>query len=127
MHEYFQMPAIASFVYMAYWVVCGAYVIFVLSAVFMSRAYRDRIHRGTWLHVMEGWALVAALWVAGVWAHHIAVTADRDWSAATPLPSMLRVAAVAYWILAPAALAALAVMVITTIVRVSPPPRSVRT
>jgi hypothetical protein len=120
MHEYLQMPRGTAVIYIAYCAVCLGYVVFVLAACVTSRPYRQRVHRGTWVHVGEGWALGAALVAGAIWARHLTTVADRDWSAGTPPPSLLHIAAVAYWILLPAALAVLAVMAITTALRLLP-------
>jgi hypothetical protein len=126
MHEYVQMPAFASALYIAYCVVCAAYAAFALAASLFSAGHRQRIHRGTWLHVAEGWALAAVLWAACAWARHTLRTEDGAWSGVPPLPRTMGVATVALLVLLPPALMAVVVMTITTIVRAWPPPSALK-
>jgi hypothetical protein len=70
--------------------------------------------------VAEGWALVAVLWAACVWARHEVLTNEASWSGAGPTPTWVRVSSIAFWVLLPAALTALFVMLVTTVVRAWP-------
>lgn len=120
MHEYFQMPGPANIAYVAYCVVCIGYGAFVLAASLFVPQYRHRVHRGSWLHVAEGWAVAAVLWAACVWARHEVVRAAASWSGRSPTPTGVGVPSIAFWILAPPALTVSFVMLVTTIVRSIP-------
>jgi hypothetical protein len=124
MHEYIQMPAPANVVYVVYWVLCAGYAAFSLAASILAPQHRQRIHRGSWLHVAEGWALVAVLWAAGAWARYVVLASATSWSGAGPTPPRVSVATVAFWVILPAALTALFVMVVTTVVRAWPQRRA---
>jgi len=105
--------------YIAYCLISAGYAVFVVVAAVASNGYRDRVHRGSWLHVGEGWALVAALLAAVAWARHEIGTSDVDYTSVAPqgaLPGPL----IGYWMLVPPAIASLIVMAITTIVRSIP-------
>lgn len=117
MHEFVQMPVGWSAVYVADWVVFAMYAAYVLSASVLSAAYRARVHRGTWLHVAEGWAIVAVVWGACGWAKYVLASGDRDWSGAGPVPRTMRVAAIILFALQPAIYLLPVIMVITTAVR----------
>jgi hypothetical protein len=124
MHEYIKMPTVASALYVAYCVACGAYAAFSLAASVLSPGHRQRIHRGSWLHVAEGWALVGVLWAAWAWARHTLMTSEGSWAGLSPTPYAVRISTVALWVLLPAAFTALVVMLITTIVRLWPQGRA---
>ncbi|GEM_PF-3253546 len=115
-HEYLRMPPAASIAYIAYVAACAVYTAFVVTASIVSPAYRERVHRGSWLHIAEGWVLVAALWAGYGWAHHAFAVGDRSWEAASPVPAGLRNASVALWILLPPAILAPIAMAATTLV-----------
>lgn len=117
MHEFVQMPVGWSAAYVADWVVFAMYAAYVLSASVLSAAYRARVHRGTWLHVAEGWAIVAVVWGACGWAKYVLASGDRDWSGAGPVPHTMRVAAIILFALQPAIYLLPVIMVITTAVR----------
>ncbi len=117
MHEFVQMPAGWSAAYVAEWVVFAMYAAYVLSASVLSPAYRARVHRGTWLHIAEGWAIVAVLWGACGLARYVVTSGDRDWSGAGPIPRSVRVAAIILFALQPAIYVVPLIMVITTAVR----------
>ena len=117
MHEFVQMPVGWSAVYVADWVVFAMYAAYVLSASVLSAAYRARVHRGTWLHVAEGWAIVAVVWGACGWAKYVLASGDRDWSGAGPVPRTMRVATIILFALQPAIYLLPVIMVITTAVR----------
>ena len=102
MHEFVQMPVGWSAAYVAEWVVFAMYALYVLAASVLSPPYRARVHRGTWLHVAEGWALVAVVWGACVWARYVVMAGDRDWSGAGPIPRSIHIAAIILFALQPA-------------------------
>src|SRR5215472_15717010 len=103
MHEYVQMSAPANAVYIAYWILCVGYGAFVLAASVFSPPYRQRVHRGSWLHVAEGWVLVAVLAAACAWASFIRKEDAAAWSGHPPTPHQVTVATVAFWVLLPLA------------------------
>jgi hypothetical protein len=117
MHEYFQMSTAAAVAYVLYCVVCLGYAVFVLAACLVSRQYRDRVHRGTWLHIAEGWALVAVLWAACAWGGYALRQSEGSWAGLAPLPRSVGVPSIALWVLLPPAVATVVVMAITTVVR----------
>jgi hypothetical protein len=120
MHEYLQMPPVWAAAYIAYWVACGAYALYVVAASAISPVFRARVHRGTWLHVAEGWVLIAVAWAAWLWARRELIIADQAWSGSPPLPSTLRVAAAALLLLQPIVWLGPVVMAIITIVHLWP-------
>jgi hypothetical protein len=120
MHEYIQMSAPANVVYVVYCVLCAGYGAFVLAASVLAPQYRQRIHRGSWLHVAEGWALVAVLWAACAWARHELIVGDASWSGAAPTPRAVSISSAGFWLLMPPAVTAAFVMAITTVVRAWP-------
>jgi len=122
LHEYIQMPTPASILYVVYWAACAGYGAFVLAASIVAPQYRQRVHRGSWLHVIEGWALVAVLWAACGWARHEVLMDAAAWSGQPPTPHGVVVATIVFWAVLPPALTALFVMTITTIVRAWPQP-----
>lgn len=117
MHEYIQMSGVANAFYIAYWVICVGYGAFVLAASVLTPHYRHRVHRGSWLHIGEGWALVAVLWAACAWASHEVAVASAVRFRLPPVPSGVRTASFAFWILVPPTITLSFVMVVTTIVR----------
>ncbi len=117
MHEFVQMPVGWSAAYVADWLVFAMYAAYVLGASVLSAPYRARVHRGTWLHVAEGWAVVAVVWGACGWAKYVLASGDRDWSGAGPVPHTMRVAAIILFALQPAIYLLPVIMVITTAVR----------
>jgi hypothetical protein len=120
MHEYLQMPPAAAAAYIAYWVVCGVYALYVVAASLLSPVFRARVHRGTWLHIAEGWVLIGVAWAAWAWARHELIVSDQAWSGAPPLPGALRVAAAALVLLQPIVWLAPVVMGTITLVHLWP-------
>jgi hypothetical protein len=117
MHEFFRMPIGWSAAYVADWALFAAYAAYVLGACLLSGPFRSRVHRGTWLHVVEGWALVAVIWAAWAWAHFALAAGDRDWSGSGPVPGSVRAAAFILYALQPAVLLLPVIMIVTTAVR----------
>ena len=117
MHEFFRMPLGWSAAYIADWAIFTVYVVYVLGACLVSGPYRARVHRGSWLHVVEGWALVAVGWAAWAWARFALTAGDRDWSGSGPVPGSVRAAAFILYALQPAVLLLPVIMVVTTAVR----------
>lgn len=117
MHEFFRMPLGWSAVYIADWAVFAVYTAYVLGACVLSGPFRARVHRGSWLHVAEGWALVALIWAAWAWARFALAAGDRDWSGSGPVPRSVQVAAIVLYALQPAVLLLPVIMVVTTAVR----------
>lgn len=120
MHEYGSLPSGLSIAYVAYWILCGAYTVYVLAACLVSPPFRDRVHRGSWLHVVEAWMLIAALWAGWGWARHILTAADQRWSGSPPVPVDVRVAAAALFVLQPVVWLGIVVMAAITIVHAWP-------
>jgi hypothetical protein len=111
------MPLGWSAVYIADWAVFAVYAAYVLGACVLSAPFRSRVHRGSWLHVAEGWALVAVIWAAWAWARFALAAGDRDWSGSGPVPRSVQVAAIVLYALQPAVLLLPVIMVVTTAVR----------
>ena len=122
MHEYIQMSGPANAVYIAYWILCVGYGAFVLASAVFSPPYRQRVHRGSWLHIAEGWVLVAVLCAACAWASYIRKEGAAAWSGHPPTPREVTEASVAFWVLLPFAFTSAFVMAVTTIIRLSPSP-----
>ena len=122
MHEYIQMSSAESALYIAYWILCVGYGAFVLAASVLSPPYRDRIHRGSWLHVAEGWLLVAVFWAACGWANYVRREATAAWSGHPPTPHEATTAVIAFWVLLPLAFTSTFVMAVTTVIRLAPRP-----
>jgi hypothetical protein len=116
-HEFVQMPVGWSAAYVADWVVFAVYGLYVLGAAVLSAPYRARIHRGNWLHIAEGWAIVAVVWAACGWAKYVLAAGDRDWSGAGPIPRSIRLTAIILFALQPALYLLPLIMAITTAVR----------
>jgi hypothetical protein len=110
------MPTAAAVAYVIYCLACLGYAIFILAASLLSRPYRDRVHRGSWLHVAEGWALVGALWAAYAWGVHALRVGELTRSGLPPLSASVSFPAGALWFLLPLAVATTFVMAVTTIV-----------
>jgi hypothetical protein len=116
----FLLPPRATGLYIIYYAVCVAYTAFAVSASVASGAHRARIHRGTLLHLAEGWAFVAVVWGALIWSHYYLTVHTWPHVAATPgIPWLLRAAALAVWVLRPPAVLAPIVMAVTTIVHLA--------
>jgi hypothetical protein len=123
-HEFVQMPLGWSAVYVVEWVVFAVWAAYVLGASVLSPPYRARVHRGSWLHIAEGWAIVAILWAGRAWMKYALATGDHDWSGAGPVPQSMRLTAIALFALLPALYLLPVIMAITTGVhlwRVAPP------
>jgi hypothetical protein len=127
MHEYFVMPPALSAAYVAYWAICAVYAAYQIGACAFSAAHRARVHRGSWLHVGEGWALVAVVWAAWLWARIGLSVAEHHWSGVPPMPTEVRIAAVALYLLHPLALLSPAIMAAVTVTRAWRPPRTLAT
>lgn len=117
MHEFFRMPVGWTAAYLADWVLFSAYAAYVLAACVLSAPFRARVHRGSWLHVGEGWALVAVVWAACAWARFALTAADRDWTGSAPIPGSVRAAAIVLYTLQPAVFLLPVIMIATTVVR----------
>jgi len=121
-HEFFRMPLGWSAAYLADWVLFALYTAYVLAACVLSAPYRARVHRGSWLHVVEGWALVGVVWGACAWARFALTAADRDWTGTAPIPGSVRAAAIVLYALQPPVFLLPVIMIATTAVRLWRPP-----
>ena len=117
MHEYFVMPTWLSVAYVAYWAICAGYAAYEIGACAFSPLHRARVHRGSWLHVGEGWAAVATVWAAWAWARIALAVAEHHWSGVPPVPTEVRVAAVTLYVLHPLAMLSPAIMAAVTVTR----------
>jgi hypothetical protein len=122
MHEYLQMSSAANAFYIVYWIICLGYGAFVLAASVLTPHYRHRVHRGSWLHIAEGWAVAAVLWAGCAWASHEVTVGSAIRSRLPPIPTGVHNAAFAFWILVPPTITVSFVMAVTTIVRALEPP-----
>ena len=120
MHEFVQMPVGWSAVYLVEWAVFAMWAAYVLGASVLSPPYRARVHRGSWLHIGEGWVIVALLWAARGWMKYVMAAADHDWSGAGPVPQTMQWMAIALFALLPA-LYLLPLIMAITIVAVTRP------
>ena len=119
MRWFLLLPPSATGLYIFYFAVGVAYTVFAVAASIASGAHRARIHRGTLLHLAEGWAFVAVVWTALVWSHHY-LTVHTWPHAATPgRPWVIQLAGVLVWVLRPPALLAPIVMAVTTLVHLA--------
>jgi hypothetical protein len=123
MRWFLSLPPRATGAYIAYGAICLLYTIFAIGASIASVPHRQRIRRGSWAHVAEGWAFVAVVWTALLLAHFYLAAHTWPHIAGTPgNPSLLRLAAIALWVLRPVALLAPIIMVVTTVVHLLPRP-----
>lgn len=114
MHEFVQMPVGWSAVYLVEWAAFAMWAAYVLGASVLSPPYRARVHRGSWLHIGEGWVIVALLWAARGWMKYVMAAADHDWSGAGPVPKAMQWMAIALFALLPALYLLPLIMAITT-------------
>jgi hypothetical protein len=116
MRWFLLLPPSETGLYIVYCVIAVAYTVFAIAASIASGAHRARIHRGTLLHLAEGWAFVAVVWTALAWSHYY-LTVHTWPHAATPgSPWVIQLAAVLVWVLRPLAVLAPIVMAVTTLV-----------
>jgi hypothetical protein len=123
MRWFLQVPPHALWLYIGYCAIAFGYTAFAVGAAASSDSHRARIHRGSVLHLVEGWAFVAVAWAALAWSHYYLVVHTWPHVAPTPAaPWVLSVAAIGVWVLRPLAILTPILMVVTTLVHLRQQP-----
>lgn len=120
MRWFFFLPPSHVGAYLVYWAICVVYTA-AFTVGSSLPAHRRRIHRGSWAHVVEGWAFVAVVWTALAWSHYYLTVHSWPHLSTPGSPVLLHAAAIAIWVLRPLAVLAPVLMVVTTLIHALAP------